>query len=85
MKVNLLDCTSFTASLLRLERNRWYSLSLGSRPLSVHQSAAALCQPRSVSTSALCTYHLRVSGFMLILPLVSNGTSGGASLGKSDL
>ncbi len=41
----------------------------------MHQSAAALCQLLRLSTSALCRYHLRVSGLIARYPRKSNGTS----------
>lgn len=83
MNMNLLDTASFTASRLRLERNRWYSLSLGSYLFSKHQSAALLCQSFRVSVSARWRNHTLVSGFMFRWPLPSNGSSFGTSPSKS--
>lgn|GEM_PF-6497552 len=73
MNMNLHDFASFWASLFLLARNRWYSFSLGSHLRSRHQSAAALCHLRRVSTSAFSRYHVLVSCFMWTVPLASKG------------
>lgn len=83
MNMYLLDWTSFVASCLRFERNRWYSLSRGSHPFSKHQSAALLCQSLIVSASALRRNQSLVSGLMFRRPPPSKGSSLGAVPSKS--
>lgn len=83
MNMNLWARANLTASCLRFERKRWYSLSFGSQFLSAHQSAALLCHSLRVSVSALWVNHAFVSGLMLRRPLSSNGRRLGMSESKS--